>query len=125
MMSLGEFKTCFGETLRHFECPACGNARDSGLVRAERKASRYGTQVEEICREAIRWAETRKRDRYVWDSLDQRPDIAPVMVRMLAEKGPKFCDLADAVVKKYGVEAPSPGLSATAAHRREKHNETH
>ena len=44
-MALGEFKTCFGEVLKRFECPDCGNARDFGLVRAERRANRYGAEV--------------------------------------------------------------------------------
>ena len=39
-MALGEFKTCFGEVLKRFECPGCGNVRDFDLVREERRASR-------------------------------------------------------------------------------------
>lgn len=40
VMALGEFKTCFGEILRRFECPSCGNARDFDLVLYERRAAR-------------------------------------------------------------------------------------
>ena len=44
-MVLGEFRTCLGEVLRRFECPDCGNARDFGLVRTERRANRYSTET--------------------------------------------------------------------------------
>jgi hypothetical protein len=114
VMTLGEFKTAFGETLMRFECPACGNARDSDLVREERKAMREGGPQDERlmpegrCRQAIAWLEKKGIARYVWFAVRQSPDLVPVMVRLLAEAGQG--ELADTIAKAFpiAVEPPSP-----------------
>ncbi len=109
IMYCGEFHTAFGETLRRFECPACGNARDLDLVREERRALRDGgSQDEELtpkarCRHAISWHKARYHTRYVWYVVEQSPELAPVMVRRLIEEGEE--ELAEKVARKYAVEA--------------------
>jgi hypothetical protein len=42
IQALGEFLTAFGKTVRRFECPDCGNARDFDLVKGERRVRRFG-----------------------------------------------------------------------------------
>ena len=107
VMLLGEFRTAFGETARLFECPCCGNARQLDLVRQERRALRNGKPQEEAltsegrCRQAIAWMKTRVRSRYVWYVVDQSPELAPVMVRLLIEEGEG--KLADAIAARYEV----------------------
>ena len=109
IMYFGEFRTAFGETLRRFECPACGNARDQGMVREERRALREGgPQDEDLtpegrCRHAIAWLQARYHTRYIWYVVEQSPELAPVMVRMLVEAGEQA--LAEKVAAKYAVEA--------------------
>jgi|GEM_PF-1354969 len=39
-MALGTFKTAFGQIVKRFECPDCGNARDYDLVKGERRERR-------------------------------------------------------------------------------------
>ncbi|OGG43575.1 MAG: hypothetical protein A3F84_15640 [Candidatus Handelsmanbacteria bacterium RIFCSPLOWO2_12_FULL_64_10] len=39
-MALGTFKTAFGQIVKRFECPDCGNARDYDLVKQERRERR-------------------------------------------------------------------------------------
>ena len=114
VMFLGEFKTAFGEILRVFECPACGNARGLTLVKAERKAIREGGSQDDRltpggrCRQAIAWKKADGKDRYVWSTVRQCPELAPVMVRLLARAGEG--KLADALGKAFGV-AGEQGVS--------------
>ena len=111
VMYLGEFKTAFGECLMRFECPACGNARDHELVREERTILRDGGPQDERlmpegrCRQAIVYLEKRDTERYVWFVVRQSPELAPVMVRLLAEAG--HGELGDKIAKTYPFDPPS------------------
>ena len=111
VMYLGEFKTAFGECLMRFECPACGNARDHELVREERTILRDGGPQDERlmpegrCRQAIAYLEKGDTERYVWLVVRQSPELAPVMVRLLAEAG--HGELGDKIAKTYPLDSPS------------------
>ena len=111
VMYLGEFKTAFGECLMRFECPACGNARDHELVREERTILRDGGPQDERlmpegrCRQAIAYLEKRDTERYVWFVVRQSPELAPIMVRLLAEAG--HGELGDKIAKTYPLDPPS------------------
>ena len=111
VMYLGEFKTAFGECLMRFECPACGNARDHELVREERTILRDGgpqdkrLMPEGRCRQAIAYLEKRDTERYVWLVVRQSPELAPVMVRLLAEAG--HGELGDEIAKVFSILSPS------------------
>lgn len=105
IMYMGAFQTAFAETLKRFECPACGNTRDADLVREERKALREGGPEDERltpegrCQQAIAWLKKKDTPRYVWLLVRQSPDLAPLMIRLLAvaEQG----ELADAIAKTF------------------------
>ena len=111
---LGEFKTAFAEPLMRFECSSCGNARDHELVREERTALRDGSlqdgrlTPEGQCRQAIAWLEKKETARYVWFAVRQSPELAPLMVRLLAET--EHGELGDAIAKSFPavIETPSP-----------------
>ncbi len=111
IMYLGEFKTAFGECQLRFECPACGNARDDKLVSEERMILRDGGPQDERlmpegrCRQAIAYLEKRDTERYVWLVVRQSPNLAPVMVRLLAEAG--HGELGDKIAKTYPLDPPS------------------
>ncbi len=111
VMYLGEFKTAFGECLMRFECPACGNARDHELVREERTILRDGGPQDERlmpegrCRQTIAYLEKRDTERYVWLVVRQSPNLAPIMVRLLAEAG--HGELGDEIAKVFSVLSPS------------------
>ena len=105
-MLLGEFRTAFGETLRRFECPGCGNARDFALVEEERVAARNGDTHAEMptpetrCRQALASLEVWDSPRYIWGLLEESPRLAATMLSVLLEEGHR--DLAEAVSSKYG-----------------------
>ncbi|OGG47819.1 MAG: hypothetical protein A3F84_12820 [Candidatus Handelsmanbacteria bacterium RIFCSPLOWO2_12_FULL_64_10] len=108
IMALGEFLTAFGKTVRRFECESCGNARDFDLVKGERRVKRYGKPLDEkeahkVCQAAIYDARWKDADRYVWDALKVRPDIAPAMAERLYQA--KMNRLADEVAGRYGLKA--------------------
>ena len=111
VMYLGEFKTAFGECLMRFECPACGNARDDELVCEERMILRDGGPQDERlmpegrCRQAIAYLEKRDTARYVWLVVRQSPELAPIMVRLLAEAG--HGELGDKIAKVSPITPPS------------------
>ena len=104
-MLLGEFRTAFGETLRRFECPGCGNARDFDLVEEERAAAGNGGQdsvrstPETRCRQALASLEVWDSPRYIWGLLEESPRLAATMLSVLLEEGHQ--DLAEAVSSKY------------------------
>ena len=106
IMALGEFLTAFGQTVRRFECESCGNARDFDLVKGERRVKRYGKPLDEkevhkVCQAAIYDARWKDADRYVWDVLKSRPELAPAMVERLHQA--KMPRLADEVARAYRV----------------------
>ena len=111
IMYLGEFKTAFGECLMRFECPACGNARDDELVSEERTILRDGGPQDERlmpegrCRQAIAWLDKCDNARYVWLVVRQSPELAPIMVRLLAEA--EHGELGDEIAKVFSVLSPS------------------
>jgi len=47
VMALGTFKTAFGQIVKRFECPDCGNAADFDLVKLERRERRREAQERE------------------------------------------------------------------------------
>ena len=111
IMYLGEFKTAFGECQLRFECSACGNARDDELVSEERMILRDGgpqdarLMPEGRCRQAIAYLEKRDTERYVWFVVRQSPELAPIMVRLLAEA--EHGELGDEIAKVFSVLSPS------------------
>ena len=111
IMYLGEFKTAFGECQLRFECSACGNARDDELVSEERMILRDGGPQDERlmpegrCRQAIAWLEKCDNARYVWYVVRQSPELAPIMVRLLAEA--EHGELGDKIAKVFSVLSPS------------------
>ena len=111
VMYLGEFKTAFGECQLRFECSACGNARDDELVSEERMILRDGGPQDERlmpegrCRQAIAWLEKCDNTRYVWYVVRQSPELAPIMVRLLAEA--EHGELGDEIAKVFSVLSPS------------------
>ena len=104
-MLLGEFRTAFGETLRRFECPVCGNARDLALVEEERAAARNSAQgaeectPETRCRQALASLKVWDSPRHIWGLLEESPRLAATMLSVLLEEGHR--DLADEVSQKY------------------------
>ena len=104
-MLLGEFRTAFGETLRRFECDTCGNARDADLLRQERKALKEGQPQGEAltpegrCKQAIAWLGIWGRTRYVWNVVNQSPELVPTMVRLLVDAGKDT--LAAQIAQRY------------------------
>ncbi|MXY99248.1 hypothetical protein F4Y93_00870 [Candidatus Poribacteria bacterium] len=111
IMYLGEFKTAFGECQLRFECSACGNARDDELVSEERMILRDGGPQDERlmpegrCRQAIAWLDKCDNARYVWFVVRQSPELAPIMVRLLAEA--EHGELGDEIAKVFSVLSPS------------------
>ena len=111
IMYLGEFKTAFGECQLRFECSACGNARDDELVSEERLILRDGGPQDERlmpegrCRQAIAWLDKCDNARYVWYVVRQSPELAPIMVRLLAEA--EHGELGDEIAKVFSVLSPS------------------
>ena len=111
IMYLGEFKTAFGECQLRFECSACGNARDDELASEERMILRDGGPQDERlmpegrCRQAIAWLDKCDNARYVWLVVRQSPELAPIMVRLLAEA--EHGELGDEIAKVFSVLSPS------------------
>lgn len=95
IMALGEFKTAFGQIVKRFECSSCGNARDFGLVKAERRVHKYGADDSKLCREAIQKQIDTMDNRYIWRLLDARPDLYDTMQKVALEMFQAY--LADAV----------------------------
>ena len=106
IMFLGEFRTAFGEVLRRFECPGCGNALDFHLVCQERvDRSRAGGTCQRLspddrCRQAVDWFKTWRNPKCIWSLLDHAPQLAPALLGRLLEEGEQ--DLADRVATKHG-----------------------
>jgi hypothetical protein len=123
IMALGEFLTAFGQTARRFECDSCGNARDFNLVKGERRTRRFGkpalSERQRVegpedatpeCARAVYDVWWKGADRFVWDALKSRPELAPAMVQRL--KDSRMERLADEVARTYRV---TPETQAQAA----------
>ena len=105
VMEMIEHTSCFGQSIRIFECPSCNNARDFDLVRQERKS---GAKDERMtlkgrCRQAIAWITAQESDWYVWQLVRQSPELIPVMVEQLSDVSEHV--LADQIVESAGFKA--------------------
>ncbi len=110
IMALGEYKTAFGQTVKRFECQACGNARDFGLVKAERRVHRHAET--NICRRAIKKFKATMDADQVYGLLRQRPDLAETMEQEL--RAANMAYIADHVAHD-GKHRQSAQVTAQAA----------
>jgi len=112
IMALGEFLTAFGQTVRRFECESCGNARDFNLVKGERRVHRFGKPEDAtpVCARAVYDVWWKGADRFVWDALKSRPELAPAMVQRLKES--RMERLANEVERAYRLTPETQPIAA-------------